>query len=116
MQKPLVLSIAACLGFAGCHVFQKSEKWELATRVRPGETKRDADPSDAYANKLHAALASHGVEHKVVVYQYRYTTRLREEAVGTRTAVIYRDDTKPSHPWWLKDDRLNTPVWLPNGE
>jgi hypothetical protein len=115
MQKPLALSIAACLGLAGCNVFQKSETWNQAVRVRPAETARDPDPSNAYAAKLHAALAGRGVEHKVVVYQYRYTTRLREEAVGTRTAVIYRDDTNRRYPWWLKDDRLNNPFWLPNG-
>ena len=115
MQKPLALSIAACLGLAGCNVFQKSETWNQATKVRPGETATDPDPSHAYASKLHAALAERGIEHKVVVYQYRYTTRLREEAVGTRTAVIYRDNSKPNYPWWLKDDRLNNPFWLPNG-
>jgi hypothetical protein len=116
MQKPLALSIIACLGLAGCHVFEKSETWDQAVRVRPGETARDPDPSNAYAAKLHAAFAERGIEHKVVVYQYRYTTRLREEAVGTRTAVIYRDNSNGGHPWWLKDDRLNKPVWLPNGE
>ena len=116
MQKPLALSIAACLALAGCQVFDKSDVWEQAVRVRPGETTRDADPSNAYAAKLHAAFAGRGVEHKVVVYQYRYTTRLREEAVGTRTAVIYRDNSNARYQWWLKDDRLNTPVWLPNGD
>ncbi len=116
MQKPLALTIAVCLGFAGCQVFEKSETWDQAMKVRPGETTRDPDPSNAYASKLHAAFAERGVEHKVVVYQYRYTTRLREEAVGTRTAVIYRDDSNPRYPWWLKDDRSMRPVWLPNGE
>ena len=116
MQKPLALSIAACLGLSGCSVFEKSETWNEAVRVRPGETTRDPDPSNAYAAKLHSAFTARGTEHKVVVYQYRYTTRLREEAIGTRTAVIYRDNATPSNPWWLKDDRLNTPVWLPNGD
>jgi hypothetical protein len=116
MQKPLALSIAVCLGLTGCHVFQGSDTWQKAMRVRPGETTRDPDPSNAYAAKLHTAFAADGIEHKVVVYQYRYTTRLREEAVGTRTAVIYRDNSTGGHPWWLKDDRLHKPVWLPNGE
>ncbi len=115
MQKPLALSIAACLGFAGCHVFEKSATWEQTVRARPAETTRDPDPSDAYARKLHTVLADRGVEHQVVVYQYRYTTRLREEAVSTRTAVIYRDESNPRYPWWLKDDRSIKPFWLPNG-
>jgi hypothetical protein len=116
MQKPLALTIAVCLGLTGCGVFQKSPTWDKVTKVRPGETTRDPDPSAAYAAKLHRALAESGVQHKVVTYQYRYLTNLREEAVGTRTAVIYRDNTNSKYPWWLKDDRLGRPVWLPNGE
>jgi len=116
LQKPLALSIALCLGLSGCQVFDKSETWETVMQVRPGQSVRDPDPSHAYASRLHAALASRGIEHKVITYQYRYTTRLREEAVGTRTAVIYRDASSGAHQWWLKDDRLNKPVWLPNGE
>ena len=85
-------------------------------KVRPGQSVRDPDPSHAYAARLHDVLSSHGVEHKVITYQYRYTTRLRDEAVGTRTAVIYRDTSSGTHQWWLKNDRLNKPVWLPNGE
>lgn len=115
MQKPLALSVAACLGLAGCQVFQKSEAWKEAASVRPGSAAHDPDPSHAYAAKLHTALADRGIEHKVITYQYRYTTRLREEAVGTRTAVVYRDESTANYPWWLKDDRLNTPFWLPNG-
>jgi hypothetical protein len=116
LQKPLALSIALCLGLSGCQVFDKSETWETVMKVRPGQSVRDPDPSHAYAARLHDALADRGVEHKVITYQYRYTTRLREEAVGTRTAVVYRDASSGTHQWWIKDDRLNKPVWLPNGE
>ena len=116
MQKPVALTIAACLGLTGCHVFEKSETWSEAVKVRPGEAAFDPDPSNAYALKLHEAFAARGVEHKIVVYQYHYTTRNNEQALGTRTAVIYRDDTNPTYPWWLKDDRLNNPFWLPNGD
>ncbi len=115
MLKSPALSLALCLGLAGCHVFERSAAWTQASRVRPGETSRDPDPSSAYAAKLHQAFAERGMEHKVVLYQYRYTTRRHEEAIGTRTAVIYRDSATPRHPWWLKDDRLITPFWLPNG-
>jgi hypothetical protein len=115
MQKPLALSIAACLALTGCNAFRKSETWSQAVKVRPAETTLDPDPSNAYAAKLHNAFTAQGVEHKVVVFQYEYTTRHYEKAVGTRTAVIYRDDSNPAYPWWLKDDRLNNPFWLPNG-
>ncbi len=116
MQKPLALSIAFCLGLTGCHVFEKSETWNQVVKVRPGETTLDPDPSHEYAAKLHAGLMERGIAHKVVVYQYHYTTRHHEEAVGTRTAVVYRDDSSGIYPWWLKDDRLNNPFWLPNGD
>lgn len=115
MQKSIVFSLAICLGLAGCQVFEKSETWNQAVKVQPGESKRDPDPSRAYAAKLHEVFAGLGIEHKVVVYQYRYTTRRREEAVGTHTAVVYRDNSNPRYPWWLKDDRSVEPFWLPNG-
>lgn len=115
MLKPIALTIAACLALTGCNAFRRSETWSQAVKVRPGETTLDADPSNAYAAKLHAAFMERGVEHKIVVYQYHYMTHRQELAVGTRTAVVFRDDSDPRYPWWLKDDRLNNPFWLPNG-
>lgn len=116
MQKPLVLSLAVCLGLAGCQIFEKSETWETVMRVRPGDTIHEPDDSAAYAEKLHRVLLEQGVEHIVVTYQFHYYTNHYEEAVTTRTAVIYRDDVNPHYPWWLKDDRIATPFWLPNGD
>lgn len=116
MQKPLALSLALCLTLTGCQVFEKSKTWDTVVSVRPGETIRDADPSAAYAEKLHAVLLEQGVEHCVVTYQYHYHTSHYEEAVGTRTAIVYRDETNGSYPWWLKDDHTATPFWLPNGD
>lgn len=84
--------------------------------VRPGDSFRQADPSASYAQKLHEVLLNQGVEHYVVTYQYRYYTGHYEEAVGTRTAVVYRDEADSHYPWWLKDDRTATPFWLPNGD
>ncbi|MEI9894375.1 MAG: hypothetical protein WDN28_10960 [Chthoniobacter sp.] len=116
MQKPLVFSIALCLTFTGCQVFEKSKTWDTVVSVRPGDSFREADPSASYAEKLHRVLLDQGVEHYVVTYQYHYYTHQYEEALGTRTAVVYRDDTDSRYPWWLKDDRTATPIWLPNGE
>lgn len=116
MQKPLALSIAVCLGLTGCQVFKKSQTWDQVMKVRPAETTSDPDPSAAYAAKLHHTLLQEGVAHKVVTYQYRYHTHLREEAVATRTAVVYRDGISAKYPWWVKDDRIHEPVWLPNGD
>jgi hypothetical protein len=117
MQRPLAITIAAvCFGLASCQVFEKSEIWDAVTHVTPGDSIRDPDPSAAYAVKLHRVLLEQGVEHFVVTYQFHYFTHERDEAVDTRTAVVYRDPVSSAYPWWLKDERTATPVWLPNGD
>lgn len=117
MPKPLALSIALCLSLTGCQVFEKSKTWDTVMSVRPGDAFRQADPSAYYSEKLHEVLLAQGVEHYVVIYQYHYYTHRYEEAVGTRTAIVYRDaEADGRYPWWLKDDRTATPFWLPNGD
>lgn len=116
MQKPLALSLALCLSLTGCQVFEKSKTWDTVMSVKPLDSFRQADPSAHYAEKLHQVLLDQGVEHYVVTYQYHYYTGHYEEAVGTRTAVVYRDDVDSRYPWWLKDDRTATPFWLPAGD
>lgn len=113
MFKPLILALTACLGLAGCEAFTTSKTWSTVIKVRPDGAGNGSDASTAYAAKLHRVLKGDSVEHKVVTYQYHYTTCLREEAVGTHTAVIYRDNTSQANPWWLMEDRLQKPVWLP---
>ena len=114
MQKFISLSLVGCLTLCGCGVFRRSNTWATVTSARTRiDTRAEADPSRAYATHLSKTLASASVEHKVVTYQYRYRTRLREEAIGTRTAVIYRDNTNRKNPWWLMDEQLRKPVWLP---
>ena len=115
MQKSISLSLAVCLTLSGCSVFKKSQTWEKVTKAKP-DIRAEPDPSKAYASHLHRDLAKDNVEHKVVTYQYRYKTRLREDAVGVRTAVVYKDNTNPNNPWWIMDERLGKPVWLPNGQ
>jgi hypothetical protein len=115
MLKLLLIPSLLVVTLCGCQVFRRSETWAKVTDVRV-DTRGSHDPSSAYADELHRTLANDRVEHKVVTYQYRYTTRLREEAVATRTAVIYKDQNTPGYPWWLMDDRTGKPVWLPNGD
>ena len=76
---------------------------------------RDGDTSKLYAAGLHRELTADRIEHKVVIFRYRYNTRLRDEVTTERTAVIYRDDANPKYPWWLKDESSHRTVWLPNG-
>jgi len=112
MLKPHFLALISCLGFAGCAGFTTSQTWEKVMRTRPDSYSDEADNSGAYAAKLHGVLKAASVEHKVVKYEYHYTTPLREEAVGTHTAVLYRDNSDPNNPWWLMEDRLARPVWV----
>ncbi len=115
MNKPLSLALAACVTLTGCQAFKKSETWDKITHSRI-DTMNAADPGKAYADELSRKLKTSRIEHKVVNYQYHYRNSAREEAVGHGTAVIYRDDVHPEHPWWLKDEKSGRPVWLPNGE
>lgn len=114
MRVPRLLLLPLCFVLAGCTVVRSSRTWETVIHARP-DLSRAADPSAAYAEHLHRVLKAEGVEHRVITYQFRYTTRFREEAISTRTALVYRDDTHPTHPWWLADERLARPQWLPNG-
>ena len=105
--------LSACLFAAGCGGLRRSPAWETVISSRI-DTRDEADPSAAYAERLSSRLKQAGVEHKLVTYEFRYRTRLREEAVDTRTAILYRDDNHSRDPWWLADDRsAYNPVWLP---
>lgn len=112
MQKPLALALTVCLVLTGC----QSPTWNTVVGVRPGDAFRQADPSSFYAEKLHAVLLEQGIEHYVVTYQYHYYTNHYEEALSTRTAVVYCDNANTHYPWWLMDDRTATPFWLPEGD
>ena len=114
MSKTLLFALSACLALTGCQSFRTSPIWKTIVHthiVLP----RDGDSSKLYAAEFHRELTAARIEHKVVTYQYRYNVGMRDEATATRTAVIYRDDTNPTYPWWLKDEVSNRPVWLPNG-
>ena len=113
MSKSLSLPILACFAFTGCSLFQKSPTWDKVVRTRI-DVPREGDTSRIYAEGLHHELKAARVEHKVVTYQYRYRSRLRDDAIAERTAVIYRDDSNAKYPWWIKDERSGRPTWLPN--
>ena len=112
MRSIIAILITTCLLSAGCGGLRRSTAWEtvISTSV---DTRDAVDPSADYAEQLSAALKAKGVEHKVVTYEFRYRTRLREDAIETRTAVLYRDPGSSRDPWWLADERSRDPVWLP---
>jgi hypothetical protein len=113
MQKSLTLAFAAALALTACQGSKQKTTWQKVTETRPDQVAAGEDPGQAYIDKLQKVLSADKVEHKVVTYQYRYDTRLRDEAVGTGVAVIYRDDSDPNNPWWLMNEHLRKPVWLP---
>jgi len=113
MQKPYSLALAVCLALTACEGSKQKTTWEKVKETKPDKVAKSGDRSESYTNKLHQVLKADKVEHKLVTYQYRYKTRMRDDAVGTHSAVIYKDNTNPANPWWLMDDRLGKPVWLP---
>ena len=112
MKKPYSLALAVGLTLAACEGSKQKTTWQKVTETKPDKVAA-ADPGEAYTNKLHKMLTAEKVQHKVVTYQYHYETRLRDQAVGTHSAVLYKDNSNPQNPWWLMDERLGKPVWLP---
>ena len=113
MKNHCSLTLATCLALAACTGSKQKTTWQKVRETKPDKLVATADPSETYTNKLHRMLTENKVEHKVVTYQYRYQTRMRDEAVGTQTAVLYKDNSDPRNPWWLVDSRTGKPVWLP---
>lgn len=108
MRLTLPLSLTACLVLAGCGGLRRSPAWEAVVTARI-----DSHDDAGYAEQLSGVLRDAGIEHKVVTYEFRYRTRLRDEAIETRTSLLYRDGGSARHPWWLVDAHTNNPVWLP---
>ena len=114
MHKIFPPALALGLALTSCSVFKRSRTWETVIAT-PQDAAPTEEPSKAYAVKVHRALAARNVEHKVVTYRFHYINRLNEEAIGSRSSVIYRDDTDAANPWWIADGHTGRPVWLPNG-
>ncbi len=113
MKRSYALTLAAGLVLAACQASKPQTTWQTVIQSRPDKVASAANPTQAYTDKLHRVLTQKKVEHKVVTYQYRYQTPLRDEAMGTQTVVLYKDDSNPQNPWWLMDERLTKPIWLP---
>jgi hypothetical protein len=112
MQKPLIFPLAVALALTGC-CLKRSQTWQKVVDHRAGHVASTG--KETFADRLHAVLAADKVQHKIVTYQFRYRTRLREEAMGAGRAVIYRDAATPGNPWWVMDETTAFPVWVPDG-
>lgn len=113
MQKTNVLTVGIVFFLAGCHTPSKTEAWRKVVDVRK-QIGDSGDRSSAYAAGVHAALQKARIEHKVVTFEYQWTSRFNGDHSTERTVIIYRDPETPHSPWWLADEPLRTPLWLPN--
>ncbi len=112
MSKFLTLSLS-CVILVGCSVVRKSPTWNRVVNT-PRVTADSENRSLAFAGELHAELHQMRVPHKVVTYDYPYHSKYDGKGTAQRTSVIYRDDASPKYPWWIMDERLKRPVWLPS--
>lgn len=95
----------------------KSKAWKTVTSAKiPGF--RDPAQSEAYAESLHDLLDTAGIENRIVTFTIadgyglaQSQTRARQQV---RSAVVYRNEKSPEHPWWLMDNMHSAPVWLPD--
>lgn len=111
MRLTTCLSLSAAVVLSGCAVSHQSP-WHTARTTRI-QTASERLGSEGFAERLSGDLKAAGVQHKVVTYEYNYRTRSNEQAIASRTAVVYRDGSSGRHQWWLMEDRLRTPFWLP---
>lgn len=112
MHKLIALTVGIVALLSGCNAPQKTQTWAAVKAVRhPRPVVPDRDRS--YAKELHETLQRSGVEHKVVTFTFRYTSRTSHFEPAEGTAVIYRDTGTPAHPWWFMEESLSSPVWLP---
>lgn len=111
MKTIFTLTAGIALLLAACHS-TKTDTWQkVVSSPRTGSD--DKDKSRAYAAELHATLLRAGIAHKVVTYQFRYSSKYTISGTAERTAIIYRDPAETKHPYWIMDDHLTSPVWLP---
>ena len=100
------------LCLAGCSIFQTSPTWDNSVS-RSRNIPADGG-STTYVERHHRSLAADaGIEHKIVIYQFRYHPAYREDAAGSGTAILYRDDHTPRFPWWVMDEYGTCPSGSP---
>jgi hypothetical protein len=105
------------LVLCGCQTAGKSKAWKAMTNHKI-QGFRDPAQSEAYAQSVHELLDANGIENQIVTFtiaaDYGFGESQMAAARQTRSAVIYRNEKSPEHPWWLMDNMHNAPVWLPD--
>ena len=111
MLKSLTI-ISSCLFVSSCAVVRPSSTWERVVNA-PRSATGAGTLSATYAEGLHAELQRGNIAHKVVTYNYPFYSKFDGKGTAQRTSVIYSDAESQDNPWWLMDERLTRPVWLP---
>jgi hypothetical protein len=113
MRSPAAILAGTAIILAGCHQAKRSETWRKVVAA-PHPAPDTGDVTRAYAAELHKTLLHGRVPHKVVTAEFQYHSEYTRHGTARRTVVVYRDQTRRGDGWWLMDERLNKPVWLPD--
>jgi hypothetical protein len=113
MTKPVAILAGTAIFMAGCHSSHRSETWKKVVST-PRPAREADDETRAYAANLHSTLLKARVPHKIVTAEFQYHSEYTRYGTARRTVVVYRDQARSGEGWWLMDERLNKPLWLPN--
>lgn len=114
MTKPVAILTGAAIFMVGCQKSHRSDTWKKVVSTPRPAPREAEDETRAYAANLHGTLLKARVPHKVVTAEFEYHSEYRRYGKARRTVVVYRDQTRSGEGWWLMDERLNVPLWLPN--
>jgi len=113
MTKTAAILAGTAILVGGCHSSKQSETWRrVAHAPHPAPEAGAADR--VFAADLHRILLASHTPHKIVTAEFSYLGDYARDGITQRTVVVYRDDGKKGENWWLMDERLSTPFWLPS--
>jgi hypothetical protein len=113
MTKVAILTGTVAILVAACHPSSHTDTRRRVLAV-PHPTREAGEPDRVFAADLHHTLLARHVPHKVVTVEFPYQDDFHRISTARHTVVVYRDASKKGESWWLMDERLNVPVWLPN--
>lgn len=113
MTKTAAILAGTAILVGGCHSSKQSETWRRVTHA-PHPASEAGEADRVFAADLHRILLASHTPHKIVTAEFSYLGDYARDGVTQRTVVVYRDDGKKGENWWLMDERLNTPFWLPS--
>jgi hypothetical protein len=113
MRKPAAILAGTAIFLGGCRSSHHSDTWrKVVATPHPGP--EAVELTRPFAADLHKTLLHAHVPHKVVTAEFQYRGDYKLYGTTRRTVVVYRDTSRRGESWWLMDERLNVPFWLPN--